>query len=456
MPFKSDAQRRWGHTEKGEKALGGPKAVNEWDQATKGRDLPEHVKQMADGGEVGDLSNLMEEQQPSAKDQYLTNLGQGIKGGVNHDMDAVKEFLTKLYDSKGVPEAGSTLGTDTTGFQGLANKAAQGYAEGGVVDDGQDFLAKLNNGTALTPPPQQPQFNPQAGLPPAPPPPVTPAPMPGNDVSSYLAGQKAQLNRYGPEQQMAVSNDILGRQNSLGGRLANAGAGLGDALMAVGGKQSPGFQQNLQNRQNQQGALQMEALKGAREANVQNVEQGQKLDQMDPNSKISKATQASQGLVLSALGFDPRTIGRMSAAEIPAAINTLKDLGLKEREIMVAKYKAQIEANALAETSKHNRAEEAHKGQELAETAKQHGVEAGLKGEEIGAGMLEKAAAVPLTSRVATALGANPAATELEKEALSGNAGPVSHVTSQAEYDALAPGAHFVDSTGQRKVKGKR
>ena len=43
MPFKSDAQRRWGHTAEGEKALGGPSKVAEWDAATKGKDLPEKL-----------------------------------------------------------------------------------------------------------------------------------------------------------------------------------------------------------------------------------------------------------------------------------------------------------------------------------------------------------------------------------------------------------------------------
>ena len=43
MPFKSDAQRRWGHTKEGEQALGGPSKVAEWDEATKGKDLPEKL-----------------------------------------------------------------------------------------------------------------------------------------------------------------------------------------------------------------------------------------------------------------------------------------------------------------------------------------------------------------------------------------------------------------------------
>ena len=43
MPFLSRAQQRWAHTSKGTKALGGPAAVHEWDQATDFSHLPEHV-----------------------------------------------------------------------------------------------------------------------------------------------------------------------------------------------------------------------------------------------------------------------------------------------------------------------------------------------------------------------------------------------------------------------------
>lgn len=43
MPYKSDAQRRWAHSEAGVKALG-PGKVKEFDEASKGMDLPERVK----------------------------------------------------------------------------------------------------------------------------------------------------------------------------------------------------------------------------------------------------------------------------------------------------------------------------------------------------------------------------------------------------------------------------
>jgi hypothetical protein len=44
MPFKSKAQMRWGNSPAGVKALGGKVKVAEWDAASKGKKLPEHVK----------------------------------------------------------------------------------------------------------------------------------------------------------------------------------------------------------------------------------------------------------------------------------------------------------------------------------------------------------------------------------------------------------------------------
>ena len=41
--FKSNAQSRWAHTKKGTKALGGKKAVKEWEADTDYSSLPEHV-----------------------------------------------------------------------------------------------------------------------------------------------------------------------------------------------------------------------------------------------------------------------------------------------------------------------------------------------------------------------------------------------------------------------------
>lgn len=47
-PYSSEAQRRWAHTAAGKKALGGEAGVHEWDEATKGKKLPEKVGKKED------------------------------------------------------------------------------------------------------------------------------------------------------------------------------------------------------------------------------------------------------------------------------------------------------------------------------------------------------------------------------------------------------------------------
>jgi hypothetical protein len=254
----------------------------------------------------------------------------------------VKDYISKLYEKLlggpvGAPD--STLGTDTTGLQGIANKLAEarpelrhdvneanaadaidpvipastgtatGYADGGVVDmgpsdDGSVDLSQL---------PQTPSFDPKAGLPPQPPvqAPIAPAQSP---LTPYINQQKVAVNQYGPEQQLAVQNQILKQQRSPGSLIGQGLAGLGDALSTgVGRAASPGFLPALQNRQNEQAKMQIEGLKGAREANQQNIQEQIKLTAKDPSSPLSKAAQQSYGPELIKMGATKEQVAQMPA-----------------------------------------------------------------------------------------------------------------------------------------------
>jgi hypothetical protein len=57
-PYSSEAQRRWAHTAAGKKALGGEAGVHEWDEATKGKKLPEKVGK-AEDLEKGAVKNAL-------------------------------------------------------------------------------------------------------------------------------------------------------------------------------------------------------------------------------------------------------------------------------------------------------------------------------------------------------------------------------------------------------------
>ena len=55
MPWKSEQQRKWGHTKEGTKALGGKQAVAEWERATGNKKLPKYAKKKKYSSEMNIL-----------------------------------------------------------------------------------------------------------------------------------------------------------------------------------------------------------------------------------------------------------------------------------------------------------------------------------------------------------------------------------------------------------------
>ena len=108
MPYSSDAQRKFFHTDTAKKAGITGAEVKEFDKASKGKELPEHVKKMADGG-TPDATKEGDE------------FTEGIKEGVNHDSDAVKSYLSSKFHALLQP----TLEGGTT-EQAPADKMAEG------------------------------------------------------------------------------------------------------------------------------------------------------------------------------------------------------------------------------------------------------------------------------------------------------------------------------------------
>lgn len=86
MPYKSDAQRKFFHTDTAKDAGITGAEVKEFDKASKGKELPEHVKKMDEGGVA----------EPDDK-KFVTDLGKGISDGINHDSDAVKSYLSSKF-----------------------------------------------------------------------------------------------------------------------------------------------------------------------------------------------------------------------------------------------------------------------------------------------------------------------------------------------------------------------
>lgn len=75
--YSSESQKRWAHTKTGEKALGGKAAVHEWDEASKGRKLPEKVKKAQSMHDR--CVEHVKENSPEVKNPHAVCVAEGVK-----------------------------------------------------------------------------------------------------------------------------------------------------------------------------------------------------------------------------------------------------------------------------------------------------------------------------------------------------------------------------------------
>lgn len=95
-PYASEAQRRWAHTTKGKKALGGESAVREWDKATKGKKLPEHVAKNELQKARIDEGKSVEEKKAARSDRNVAT----SRGGVPHLKSQLNPTLGPKWKGK--------------------------------------------------------------------------------------------------------------------------------------------------------------------------------------------------------------------------------------------------------------------------------------------------------------------------------------------------------------------
>lgn len=255
------------------------------------------------------------------EDNYLKEFSESFGNEMEtpeNPLEKVKAYLMQLYNSDKIQNGNPDLSPTLPGLQNMADKAAgiepQGYANGGVVDN--DFYNQLQQGTAIQPP----QFDPTIGMPPTPPPVAPQQPLPAvNPIQQYLGGQRAQIGKYGPEQQLAVANDLINKRQSFGAKAPVALGGLADSIMqGVARAGSGGFADRIQGQQNKLAEEKIGAMDRAGTQNLAQVEATSKLDAMDPNSPVSKVAQQTWGALLAKNGFKPEQIAQMPASSIAA------------------------------------------------------------------------------------------------------------------------------------------
>ena len=189
-------------------------------------------------------------------------------------------------------------------------------ADGGLVDDPEgDPVPHPEDIPQPTPEPahvaEPNALAPKAGLP------GMPAEVGPDAFQQFMGEQKAGMEKYGPEQQMAVQNALIKARTSPGMALAHGAAGLSDAIMqGVARAGSSGNLKGMRENENQLSNEVSGTMQKANEQKMQQMSAQMKLAQEYPASPISKIAQQTEGPTLIQLGAKPQDIAKMPASLI--------------------------------------------------------------------------------------------------------------------------------------------
>lgn len=229
-----------------------------------------------------------------------------------------------------------------------SSDTVKGYANGGIAGlDNEEFALtgkeplKFDSSAGLPPPPQ---IAPEA--------PSLPVQAP-NPINQYLDTQKQQLSKFGPEEQLALSNSLVKQRQSLPATGAVALGGLADTLSRVGGGNS-NFMGSIQDQQNRLAGEQTGALEKAGQLNLQRTEASQKLDAQDPRSPLSQTLQKAWGSLLAQNGFTSEQVAQMPASAIAALTGQSVEQAKAKAEAQLAAASLGLNAQKAKEDVRHN------------------------------------------------------------------------------------------------------
>lgn len=265
-----------------------------------------------------------------------------------------------------------------------------------------------------------------------------------SDLEGYIKGQESQLDKWGPDKEAAVMQNVTEGYKKPGYIASEGLAGLGDAIMQGVARAGPGGSLNAVMR-NKENAIKNtgDQISRLQEGNMKQMAAKQSLEAMRPGSALSKSATPVLEATLKAMGIPDDQIPKFlsNPNEARRAIETLKEVipakdKIKiENELKLMELRLQ-EANINATHAEHSAQQDIERGKTRSEAAKAL----------LARGPLDKAASlVPFTS-------SREATKTLESEmAGGGKESPV--INSSAEYNALPKGATYKTPDGKHKVK---
>jgi len=323
MPYKSDAQRRFFHTDTAKKKGITEETVNEFDKASKGKKLPE--KKMAFGGETNPKHETLSamENNPSAgfadggeiKEEKPFN---GIKESDYGTLAGLRDMLRKAAEDKAPKASTDTVhmadGGDVS--DALAQLAGNPFktltapvqAGAQFVENNLPMASKVigssgipglsdaaNAYNLMKSEPSMPQPVTTQGLPP--PTPNMPVTPPAGPSPISMAAKNAETMQETPgniyqgitaDDRARVYQNLLAQKSSPGNMVASGAAGLGDAITrSFGGGQNNNFQTNL--RENQEKNVQnvVGGMDTQRQQKMQDLQANIAVQESDPKSPYS-------------------------------------------------------------------------------------------------------------------------------------------------------------------------
>lgn len=173
------------------------------------------------------------------------------------------------------------------------------------------------------------------------------------DLAGYIKSQEGEIDKYGPDQEKAVFDSIQKSHGSIGSRLARGGASIGDALMAVAGKGSPGFLSNLESREARIDAQALNETPRLQEMNMKNLGAKQGLESMTSSTPLGGSTASALGPIFEKMGIPPADIPKM--LENPAAarsvLEPLAAMAGAEQKIKIESMLKQMELEQRSQQS---------------------------------------------------------------------------------------------------------
>lgn len=165
-----------------------------------------------------------------------------------------------------------------------------------------------------------------------------------DDLEKYLADQKGQLDKYGPDAEAAVMDDIKRRYNSPGNILAKGGASLADGIMqGVARAGNSNFRGRISEDQNAEANREISGAEHLNEANLKNVAAKQGLDAMDPQGSLGKAMLSSWGPLLDKMGVPKDQQAKM----IPSLVGSIAPELVKDKEAQARIAAAKEQKNMM-------------------------------------------------------------------------------------------------------------